>query len=297
MSEELLGQFQKTRFVKADSGWMIGTLSSGETVVGVGPKEGLIPGLSYRFLGRWEDSDYGRQFAFRAVVTHSPTTRSGVVKYLEKHAQGIGPRLAHRLIDQFGVEVCVAKLKNQPSEVAAALPGLSLDDARAASAELRRLEKFQQTHMDLLVLIGGRGFGQQAIDACIQTWGVHAPGIIRRDPFKLLTAKIPGAGFLRCDQLWHAFGLKPDRMKRQVMAVWSHLRNDSSGSTWHAKNEVLETVKKLITGRSRPSRAVTIAIIAGVIVEEEHDGQLWIAEAGKAADERGIDESLRRLCA
>ena len=147
----------------------------------------------------------------------------------------------------------------------------------------------------MLDLIANKGFGEKSIDACIEQWGVNAPDVVRRDPFKMMVAGIFGAGFFRCDRLWHEFGLPLDRMRRQVMAAWDHMRTDMSGSTWHEKAAVIESVKKLITGNARPDRAVAIAVRAGVLTQCEREGKLWLAEQAKADDERFVGIKIGEL--
>lgn len=294
-TEELIGRYSSTRYRSEDGTFMIGSLATKDVVIGQAPSGGLVEGLDYRFLGKWETSDYGQQFRFIAAVQHTPSTRHGVVQYLKKYAPGIGDATAHALCDAFGADEAIGVLKTDPAKAADKCRGLTIEKARNAAAALVIVQQYQETHVRLLDLIGGRGFGQAAIEACIKHWGVHAPDVVRRDPFKLMVKRVPGAGFLRCDQLWHAFGLPIDRLKRQVMAVWYHLRSDMSGSTWHDKAAVIETVKALITGTARPDRAIAIAIRAKRIVQEEWDGRLWVAEASKADDERTVSERLKVL--
>ena len=295
-TQELIGRYTSTRYLSSDGTFCIGSLANKQTVKGNPPRDGLVEGLDYRFIGRWvNDETYGRQFEFKTAVQHSPSTRIGVVEYLKKYAPYIGEVTAHRLCDAYGADGAIGTLKSDPRKVATEVSGITQERAVEASTKLKEIERFQETQVKLLELLTGSGIGDQSFEQCIDRWGAQAPEVIRRDPFKLMTARIKRAGFLTCDKLWHKFGLPPDRMKRQVMAAWEHLRSDSSGSTWFAKHDVIQTVKESITGRARPDRAVAIAIRGGLLIQEEHDGELWVADRKAGNEEITISEKLEML--
>jgi ATP-dependent exoDNAse (exonuclease V) alpha subunit len=287
----------KAEVLAADDDRFTDTIS----VLGNAPSSGLTEGMIYLFRGTWQENEqFGRQFRFDSAIEKQASTRNGVVAYLLRYAPYVGERTAHSLVDQFGPDRAIDELKAFPEKVAASTKGLTAARAREAANALIAAEKFQETRVRMLDLLANRGFGEAAIDAAIQNWGVRAPDVIKRDPFKLMLAKKPkvsGAGFLRCDQLWHAFGLNPDGMKRQVMAAWYHLKSDQSGSTWHAKEDVIRTIKSLITGTARPDRALQIALRAGLLSQCERGGKLWVADAKKAADEQEVAERVLELIA
>lgn len=298
--QEFAAQIVKTVWQSGDGSFAITKVvddaGKEHIVKGAMPDNGLTPGSDVLFSGYWKTHPkYGRQFVYQTAAEHEPQSRSGVVAYLSKHVPNIGPVLAESLCDCYGPENAIDVLRLEPGRVANEVRGFSLDRAQAAAEAINRRVRFLQVEVSLTSILSGNGFGQKAIEKCIAKWGVNAPKIIQRDPFKLMLAGIPGAGFARCDNLWHYFGHPPDRMKRQVMAVWDHLRKDQTGSTWHSKEAVYDTVRQLISGVPRPERAVAIAIRAGLLVQTERGGLLWVAEAGMARDEDTVIERLRSL--
>jgi hypothetical protein len=269
---------------------------NGPIILGTPPDGRFMPGVRYTLRGYWQTKeDRGKQFHFSSAVEKAAATRHGVVEYLRKNAAFVGDATAHMIVDKFGAEGAINKLKADPDAVAEAVRGLTPERARRAADGLIKNQGNQETTVRMLELLSKKGFAQKAIEQCIEKWGVHAPDVVRRDPFKLMTAGIRGAGFLRCDQLWLGMGLPPDRMRRQVMAAWNHLRSDSSGSTWHNKEHVIRTVRSLITGRARPDRAVAIAIRAGLLEQCERDGRLWLAERRQARDENDLARLILEL--
>lgn len=293
--DEIVGIVERVVWTADDGSFVIVALTDKITVKGHPPAGGLTSGLTYRFSGKWEaPSKYGRQFKFTTAAEQQPCDRNGVVQYLRKYAMRIGLVTANKLFDLYGSEA-INVLKNDPQRAARECDRLPIEAAREAADTLKENQAQQETRIRLMSLIGGKGFGEQAISECIKQWGAHAPDVVRRDPFKLMVSRIRGAGYLRCDRLWIEYGLPLDKMRRQVMAAWEFMRSDMSGSTWHSKADVIENVKRLITGNARPERAVGVALRAGLFTQCEREGRLWLAERRRAEDEDCVARKLEEL--
>jgi len=295
--QELNGIFQFQRFIN-DGRWMIGVLESGEIVTGTLGDRDLIPGVEYRFLGKWDGKEgegYGRQFKFETFLQVEPHSRRGVVEYLKKIAPGVGDITAHKLCDLFGENECLAVLKRDPKRVAQAIPHLRNGKAELAAETLIKEEKFQETRIDLLDLFAGRGFPGALIDECIGQWGIHAAKRVKKDPFCLLTGEMAGCGFLRVDRLYMELGNEPDRITRRVICAWHSVREDRTGSVWIKWDSVIDGIKKLITNCPRPEIAVEIAVGAGWLARECMDGEVYLAETVQAEHEEKIAERLKVL--
>lgn len=293
--EELTGRYMGQRFFNPDSKFIIGILDSKDAVLGVIGDRELIPGVEYRFLGKWEDSSYGRQFKFETFLQAEPHTRRGVVEYLKRVAPGVGDATANKLCDLYGENQCIATLKREPEKVAHAIPHLRNGKAQEAAAKLIEEEKFQETRIDLLDLFAGRGFPGALIDQCIGKWGIHAAKRVKKDPFCLLVDKMPGCGFLRVDRLYQELGNELDRITRRVVCCWHSVREDRSGSIWVKWETVKAEVEKLITGCPRVEVAIDIAVHAGWLAEECAAGEIYLAEAEQAKNEKFVAERLAVL--
>jgi exodeoxyribonuclease V alpha subunit len=77
-----------------------------DLVTVVGPLLGAQPGESLRLQGRWTNHlQYGRQFQVDRYTTVLPATIQGIGRYLGSGLiKGIGPKLAERIVDRFGIE-------------------------------------------------------------------------------------------------------------------------------------------------------------------------------------------------
>jgi hypothetical protein len=214
-------------------------------IAGVLPDQ-LEDEQTYRFLGRWEESKYGPQFQVSTHIIDVPISAAGVVKYLTTFAPSLGKSAAGKLLAKYGADA-VQVLRETPERVHADCV-LSLSQAQTAAKELAAGAATELTKLELFGLLDKRGFRREIYDRLIGKWGVKAPGIIRRDPYRLLTAKMPGAGFKRTDKLWVDLGLPRDAIKRQTICGWAALQNDRTGHTWFRESEVRDKIEETIRG-------------------------------------------------
>ena len=296
--QELTGIFEAVRVLKEDSRWMVGHLKSGEVVTGVLGDRDLIPGVEYRFLGKWDGQEnvgFGKQFKFETFLQSEPHTRHGVVAYLKNVAPCVGDVTAHKLCDLYGENDCIRVLKRNPERVAGDIVSLRGGKAQEAARVLIEQEKFQETRIDLLDLFAGRGFPGTLIDNCISTWGILAAVRVKKDPFCLLSSDMPGCGWLRVDRLYGELGNEPDRITRKVICAWHAVREDRSGSVWVKWDEVVSAMQKLITNCPNVETAIEISIAAGWLAKECVEGDVFLAEREQAEYEGVIAERLAVL--
>lgn len=283
------------RWKAEDDSFVILDLADGYTAHGAAAAGSFLPGTLYRFMGRWKNSDrWGDQFHFTSFAIHGFSGRAGVVAYLTKTCEGIGERTADKLWSQYG-GLAVQVLREQPDQVVA--DGLLREDiARAAAQDLESEKHLERTRIDLFGLLNGRGFHGKLLNQAISKWGVKAPEMIRRDPFKLLG--MAGAGFKRCDRLWRELGLPLDRLKRQLYAALNEIGNDRDGHTWLPAVRAAECVVNAVGEGARPKQALLLGRRAGKLrARKDADGGVWVALAARAEAERRIADGIRRLCA
>ena len=295
-NEELLGELAAIKYTSPDATFIIATLVGGDIVIGNVKPGQLVPGLTYRWLGKWTESPkYGKQFRFQGFVCHTPQSRRGVVKYLQ-NAPGIGATIAHRLCDLYNADKAIGALKSNPRECARQIAHLSIEKAEKAAARLVELQEFEETKIELLELLEGRGFSAKMIDQVIKVFGVHAPSRIRHDPFCLMVRRMPSAGFQRCDRLYLDLGLPPQRLKRQVMCGHYAMRSGMRGSTWYAEKWLANEMRQSATGDVKAEKAIQLGIRAKWFSRHVDDEEVgWIAERRQADAEAGVAEILGEL--
>ncbi len=263
--QELTGVYQSTRWQSDDvsSPYVIGQLQDGSTVKGVAEAGELQPNILYKFFGKWQDANgrFGKSFAFVCAVKEMPHSREAVVQYLVRllkgHNTGIGEKKAHAIYDQFESD-SVRKLRMSPADVSEAI-NHDIQLCRKAAVILDADRKFEDAKIALVDLFAGSGFPRDAIKACIDRWGAAAQAQIRRDAFLLLSHRIPGAGFLRCDKLYLGLGGDPGKLKRQVLCAHHELRSNNDGHTWYPVEKAIDTIKSKIAGSDpKPIKALKV---------------------------------------
>jgi exodeoxyribonuclease V alpha subunit len=284
-----------------DSNRVIVELEGKINVLGRAKEDALTPGLTYEFSGSWgETNDFGRNFNFTVFTQKEPLSRNGVVTYLQKYAPGVGPSVATRLFDEFGVDA--VKMLRQSPEKVVAVPSigrfLTIEKAKEAAAVLRSIAELEDTKIELTNLFSKRGFPAALVEECVSKWGILATKIVRRDPFVMLVNHMPGCGFDRCNRLYQDLGLPLDRLKRQTICIWHVLNSDSSGHTWIDAEFATEKLAAAIGmgGKVRRKKAILLGCRSGWLARKrDESGRLWLAEGDRAKAEKNVAERLVAL--
>ena len=258
----------------------------------------FMPSLSYRFYGHWSEytnrrtGKTERQFVAKTFVRCQPHGMAGIIKYLTQ-APGIGHAIARQLWDKFQGDA-VRILRESPEVAAAACQSLREEPARAASLFLVDEQAMEDCTIDLIDLLGGRGFPKSTAKATVQEWGNRAAELIKRNPYLLM--RFRGCGFLRCDQLYLDQGGDPARIKRQAYCAWYALARDTNGHTWHTQQVVEAGLRGMVSGSAvRGQDAAKLAVRGKLLSVCRRDGKLWLAEGKKARNEKRLAELVAAM--
>jgi ATP-dependent exoDNAse (exonuclease V) alpha subunit len=293
--KEHLGLLEKVVWSDDDRPVSILKLTDGKSVVVDAASTEFTRGQYYRFLGRWEEGRMGPQFKATTFVRDTPHTRTAVVKHLGDVCDGIGSKLANRLWELYGPDA-VKTLREAPERVAG--DGvMSVESATTAARGLMRYQFLEKTRIDLFGLLNGRGFPGKLVDHAISKWGVRAPEVIRVCPFRLLTSRLPGCGWKRCDKLHLDLGKPRGTLKRQALAGWNALREDRTGSTWVPAETVVKAIQDAVPGAAEPVKAVKLGIRGGLLRVRRNGDERWVAVAHHARAEQRIADAVKRLLA
>src|SRR5215475_15971583 len=137
-TETLEGALERITYTNEESAWSVVKLAVAgrrELVTAVGNLLGVQPGENLRLTGRWvKDRKYGDQFKVESYVTVNPATIAGIRRYLGSGlVPGIGPVMAERLVERFGIET-LDVIESAPQRLGE-VEGMGLS---AASASARR---------------------------------------------------------------------------------------------------------------------------------------------------------------
>ncbi|GAB6092304.1 SF1B family DNA helicase RecD2 [Furfurilactobacillus curtus] len=202
---------------------------------------------TYRFIGKMiEHPKYGKQFAASNYENETPTTKTGLVKYLSSDQfPGLGKKTAERLVDTLGTDL-IDKIIADP----AVLTSLGL------KAEVREhlVSVLTENHGTDQIIIGlnGLGFGSQLAATIFEAYRQDTMRVIQENPYRL-AEDINGVSFKRADQIAEQLGFDADAPGRLRAALLETITNlcFSAGDTYAALTPVLNGATSLLE-QARP---------------------------------------------
>lgn len=255
-------------------------------------------GITYRFYGSWSKHwRYGWQFHAKTWTKITPHDRIGVINYLMR-APGIGKVRAEKLWKAYGGDA-VKKVREDPVGAAAAIAGkqsVPMEQRfKEAAAYLEEQKNLEDATISVVSLLAGRGFPKKLAKEVIKKYGNTAAELIRKNPYLLM--KFRGVGFARADDMYLDLGGRPDRMKRQTLAIWHGIESASDGHTWFGTHFVEATLReKLASATADPIRAIKLGLRAGLLsMHRDESGAPWFSTNKMSADESFIAAKLAFL--
>lgn len=227
-------------------GFLIGRLDNGSTVKGqlISPKVGM----GYRFKGHWETHPkFGRGFKFEEYETVYPTSAKAIQEYLVENAEGIGAKIAEKLTEAFG-DKTLHVLKEEPEKVSCQIHGITLERAKAISAQLKEIETQERVSLALNEMVSGTRLPKSALNAIIKAWGESAPDVIRENPYRLIE-KFDRVGFAIADAIARKVGFDPEGFPRIRAGVIHTLKTaaQSSGHVYLPLGELVPLAAELLS--------------------------------------------------
>jgi exodeoxyribonuclease V alpha subunit len=213
----LAGAVTRITFRNDESGYSVLRVSpEGEertlAVVGVLPPVSV--GERIRVQGRWvEHPRFGLQLEAVALERLLPKTKEAIRRYLGSGlVPGIGPRLAERLVAQFG-DRTLEVIEQRPEELTQ-VSGISPAKARSLVEATRK-----NAHLrDLTLLLEQTGLGARYAARIFERYGDAALGVVREDPYRL-ARDIWGVGFVRADTVAKGLGIDDEDPRRVAAGV------------------------------------------------------------------------------
>ena len=234
--------------------------------------------------GEWvNDPARGRQFKAKTMECIPPKSAEGIRRYLASGLiRGIGPVLANRIVDRFGVD--------------------TIDVLDHHSGRLQEIPKVGPKKIEAVVKGWREGRATREIMIFTQTYGIsvakttkiykkYGPdsvAIIKKDPYRLCR-DIWGIGFSTADKIAMSVGMPKDSPLRARAAVVHTLRTeaDDGGHCWTSEPDLLLHAQELV--------GISVEILAEALKAEIDDGRvvkederiylrdLWSAERRVAA--------------
>ncbi|HHL40462.1 MAG TPA: ATP-dependent RecD-like DNA helicase [Deltaproteobacteria bacterium] len=231
-------------FRNEDNGFSVVRLKddAGRALTAVGHMAHEPPGSTVRLRGAWvRDRNYGTQFRFESCELVRPDTLVGMERYLGSGlVKGVGPALASRIVERFGLET-MDVIDNEPDRLVE-VEGIGrkrLERIKAAWDEQREIRK-------IMVFLQGLGVSPALAARIYRRYGAEAVERVSRDPFRLAD-EVWGVGFATADRIAGALGVEgdsPARIKAGILSVLS--RAADSGHCYLPEDEAARGAAELL---------------------------------------------------
>ncbi|MBO3749711.1 ATP-dependent RecD-like DNA helicase [Streptosporangiaceae bacterium NEAU-GS5] len=198
--------------------------SGGDLVTVVGPLLGAQVGESLRLTGRWTSHPrYGRQFEVWSYATVLPATVQGIQRYLGSGLiKGIGPKMAERIVDHFGVDT-LRVIEEEPGRLVE-VPGLGPKRTKMIGAAWEE----QKIIKEVMVFLQGVGVSTSIAVRIFKQYGDDSIDVVKNQPYRLAD-DVWGIGFKTADTIAQAVGIphdSPERVKAGLRYTLSQAADD-----------------------------------------------------------------------
>jgi exodeoxyribonuclease V alpha subunit len=242
----------------------------------------LTLGERVRVTGQWVTHPrFGRQLEVDSFERLLPRTKEAIVRYLGSGLiEGIGPKLAERLVNEFGEETLT--VIEQSPHMLEKVRGISAAKAGAIFDAVKRNSGLR----DLTLLLEETGLGARFASRIFAAYGDSSITIVREDPYRL-ARDIWGIGFARADALARNLGVDvedPRRVDAGVDAVLS--RSTELGDVFFPEDELAQGAANLLgIDVSVAKEGVRRNVLRGKAIQEDervYPCMLHLAETSAA---------------
>jgi exodeoxyribonuclease V alpha subunit len=210
--QTLDGTLERIVFRAEDTGFTVGRLTvagAAEPVTVVGSLIGVQEGTPLRVRGTWNvDRKWGRQFKVDTYVIQTPATAKGIERFLAAaDIPGVGPALAKRLVEKFGLDT-LAVIEKQPERLTEVV-GIGT----AKAAKIAGAWGGYRYVQDVMVFLHGHGVSGAVAARIVKKYGNEAVAKLRENPYRV-AAEVWGIGFKTADAIAGKLGIARDAPER-----------------------------------------------------------------------------------
>lgn len=242
--ETVEGTVERIVFQNQETGFSVIRVETKDrgVITAVGVLVGINEGERLRLTGTAEhDRRFGPQLKVQSHVMLRPETLVGLKKYLGSGlVDGIGPSLAERLVDHFGLEALTV-IEAQPERLT------EVEGIGPVRAErLRAAWAAQQGVRDVMIFLESAGISPAFAARIHKRFGAQAIEVVKRDPYQL-ALEVHGIGFKLADKVAANLGVDRASPRRAAAGVLHALGEASAeGHVFLPRAELVEKSLELL---------------------------------------------------
>ncbi len=211
-TDTLTGVLERVTYHNEDNGYTVGRLAvegARDLITVVGNFTNPVVGEQLVCEGAWTaHKEFGRQFAVERYQMTKPATAFAIEKYLGSGLiKGIGPVMAKRMVDLFGLET-LDVIETDPRKL-----------LRVGGIGEKRIEKIQKAWHEqreirnVMLFLQGHGVSATYAVKIYKTYGDKAIQTVEENPYRL-AQDIWGIGFKTADKIAQQMGIALESEKR-----------------------------------------------------------------------------------
>jgi exodeoxyribonuclease V alpha subunit len=200
------------------------------------------PGETLRLKGQWViDTKFGQQFRVESCLSVLPATIIGIQKYLGSSLiKGIGPVMAKRIVEKFGLDTFDI-IEENPERLTEAEGIGPIRTERITSAWQE-----QKQIREVMVFLQGHEISPAYAVKIFKAYGDKAVSVVKENPYRL-ALDISGIGFKTADKVASSMGIDPNsqiRAEAGIIHVLSELVDE--GHCYYPYEELKQKVAELL---------------------------------------------------
>lgn len=277
--ESISGIIEEIIYRNETNGYTVLTISTDdglETCVGIMFK--VVVGERLEARGRYSQHvTYGHQFIVDDFATTIPHELQGVERYLGSGIiKGIGPKLAKKMIDQFGERI-LDIMEKEPERLVE-IKGISAKKAQDIGLQFLQ----QYTMRQSIIFLQSYQLSMTMALKIYNYYKEKTYQVVQQNPYRL-AEDIYGIGFKVADRIAIQDGVaddNPERLKAAVQYVLNRALND--GHTYLPKDELITKVEAMIQ--------LPLDYIDHVLLEMHLNKKIVIQKMESEASQNSLDK-------
>ncbi len=242
---QIRGQIERITYVNEENSYTVAKVvmkGKRDLVTVVGNFASLNPGEVVNLFGEWiNHPKFGHQFKVIKYETITPATARGIEKYLGSgFIKGIGPVMAKRMVEKFGVET----LDIIDTSIARLTEVSGIGQARIEMISKAWVD--QKEIREVMIFLQEYGVSTTYATKIYKHYGQDSIKVVKDNPYRLAT-DIFGIGFITADRIAEKIGIPKDSILRGEAGILYVLHKLSDeGHVYYPYEQLIEKGKEVL---------------------------------------------------